>query len=127
MTNTEKILEEFDEIFPTFNGGKKAIRGLVKSFLSTSIAQALAEDRERVREKVKKLKKDSTFFSVYRADYNEALDDLLSSLPLLEESKHNQEVCCGLCGMNKECRKIPPCKHHLDDFSILTDNKKDDE
>jgi len=52
---------------------------------------------------------------------------LLSSLPLLEESKHNQEVCCGLCGMNKECRKIPPCKHHLDDFSILTDNKKDDE
>jgi len=55
MTNTEKILEEFDEIFPTFNGGKKAIRGLVKSFLTTKIAQAIAEDREKVRGEIKKL------------------------------------------------------------------------
>lgn len=27
------------------------------------------------------------------------------------------EECCGLCGMRKTCRMVPPCLHHQDIFS----------
>ena len=51
MTNTDKILEEFDEMFGRAgsSGSFKGIRDDgIKAFLSTSIHQALAEERERV-------------------------------------------------------------------------------
>ena len=88
MSNTEKVLAEFESFDSFFAGlsmqdednAMKLYEKYVQSFIATSIHQAIAEERESVREKAKKLKKDSTFFSVYRADYNEALDDLLSSL-----------------------------------------------
>jgi len=101
MTNTEKILEEFDEIFPTFNGGKKAIRGLVKSFLTTKIAQAIAEDRERVGGEIEKFRTKLEWAGIQtspesdqRKEYiklDKYLDDLLSSLdkPLTDNKEDN--------------------------------------
>ena len=83
MPTTEKLEKELFEM--AYNWGKVGVVTdnecfAFKSTMQEIIQQALAEERERVREKAKKLKKDSTFYSVYRADYNEALDDLLSSL-----------------------------------------------
>jgi len=58
MNNTEKILEEFDEMFPNlgaadFEEGWYDAKPEVKAFLATSIAQARAEERERMRAKTK--------------------------------------------------------------------------
>jgi len=63
MTNTDKILAEFDEKFPNesfrewtmgcFYQDELRKQFLkVRAFLSTSISQALAEERSRVRRKV---------------------------------------------------------------------------
>jgi len=62
MTYTEKRLEEFEDklsgIFYSkpVNGAKcTENKQIVRAFLTTSIAQALAEERERVRERVEEL------------------------------------------------------------------------
>jgi len=56
MNPTKKILEAFDEKFPNLGAtdpkeGWYDAKPEVKSFLSTSIAQAIAEERERVVDK----------------------------------------------------------------------------
>ncbi len=55
---TEKILVEFDEKFPLFKSEEAMVfasRRRIKAFISTSITQALAEDRERVVAHIKEL------------------------------------------------------------------------
>jgi len=98
MTNTEKILTEFDEKFPAYLNGERgdytqAPLPAIKSFLSTSIAQAIVEERERVRGLIEKLRKvllksdteninpfTTTLDGDYLHFYNQALNDLLASL-----------------------------------------------
>ena len=52
MIRTEKILEEFDKKFPDHgfdNGAENEFHSaLIRRFISESINQAIAEDRERV-------------------------------------------------------------------------------
>jgi len=103
MTPTEKMLAEFDEVFYEIMGLETDPEGTpdmllirdeddnvlnsisftpekeaIKSFLSTSITQAREEESVRVREEIEKMKKQTVFD--WHIGYNEALDDLLSSL-----------------------------------------------
>jgi len=93
MTYTEKILEEFYKTKPFIvpNGGD--IRKVeisyedwlwIENFLSTSIAQALAEERERMRGEIEGLRLNPAKIDLKRlAEYhahNDLLNDLLSSL-----------------------------------------------
>ena len=60
MTPTKKILEAFDEKFPNLGAsniedGWYDAKPEVKSFLTSSIAQALAEDRVRVVGEIERL------------------------------------------------------------------------
>ena len=93
MTSTEKILAEFDREFvkdcgpdvePIFIDAVGSV-GPIRQFLATSITQAMAEEREMVREKANKLRKDHSFKvhevgDIAKEAYNQALDDLLSFL-----------------------------------------------
>jgi len=64
MTNTEKMLEEFEERYANAGiiGDRKFKEYLphtfqdIKAFISTSIQQAIAEERARVREMIEKKK-----------------------------------------------------------------------
>jgi len=62
MTNTDKILAEFDEKFGKFEflhkSGNTWDENPFKDFLETSITQALAEEKERVVGAVKKANGD---------------------------------------------------------------------
>ena len=59
--NTDKILAEFDEKFPPFRGigapfpmfRETPVRSHIVQFLSESITQALAEERERVVDNIR--------------------------------------------------------------------------
>jgi len=72
MTNTDKILEEF--ALRTVQLGDE-----LKSFLTDSITQAIAEERERVRGEMEKAiaeMKEEVVSDNFRDGYNQALDDL---------------------------------------------------
>ena len=61
MTSTEKILEAFDEKFPNLGAtdlkkGWYDVKFEVKFFFISTIAQALAEERERMRGEIKERK-----------------------------------------------------------------------
>jgi len=78
MKNIDKILAEFDKKFPAYLNGERgdytqAPLPAIKSFLSTSIAQALAEEKARVMKLVIK--------DIQSAPHcNSSHSDLLSSL-----------------------------------------------
>ncbi|MDZ4785406.1 MAG: hypothetical protein SGJ02_04950 [bacterium] len=60
MTYTEKILAEFDEMFPNLGAtdpkeGWYDAKPEVRTFLTSKIAQALAEDRERVKGEIEEI------------------------------------------------------------------------
>jgi len=102
MTNTEKKFEDYleticfeanpmvlDDDMPDFFDtwlGNQDVEDMIRhcnNFLSTSITQALAEERERMREKANKLRKDHSFKvheveDIAKEAYNQALDDLSS-------------------------------------------------
>ena len=103
MSNTEKILEEFDEKFEwtDFSGDigthilakktssyatEETERNELRTFLTTSIAQALAEDREKLRGNLPKESEESfklggsRDFSFYDEGFNEALSKIKSLL-----------------------------------------------
>ena len=106
MTYTEKRLADFDIAFPeggtsgwigdpsypadlccgadycSHNCDEKK-REAIKAFLTSKIAQALAEERERVRGEIEVMKNIPHLCESgegYKCEYAEALDDLLSSL-----------------------------------------------
>jgi len=87
MNNTEKRLEEFDRWFDKvwFDTreshscvGRNTLKKLVKSFISESIQQALAEERERVREKIWQIREDTR--NDGQIQHIACYDNLLSSL-----------------------------------------------
>ena len=101
MTYTEKRLEKVcEKNCPDFNGMSilhieqcqcSCHPVLAKGEISL-IHQALAEERERMREKANKLRKDHSFKvhevgDIAKEAYNQALDDLLSSLDKPEIDK----------------------------------------
>ena len=119
MTNTEKILEEFDEKFDRvvlenpFSETEELSNELLTLkkwaglFLTTKITQALAEERERVGEKIEKLQNDGLNV-IIEGDYYKNFRDvenILSSLnkPLTDKDKFVIEGCkfCG-CGKRSE-------------------------
>ena len=93
MTTTEKILEKFEKIFPPYEKDKTHFlynepnRLKIKSFIRTSITQAIAEDRERVMGEIDRLKRNPKRDIVYCLSYELALDDLLSSLDTVTEKE----------------------------------------
>ena len=112
MTNTEKMLEEFEKILMRdglsedwYHRTPLEKQRVIDALFSTSIHQAIAEERERVREKANKLRKDHSFKvhevgDIAKEAYNQALDDLLSlDKPLTEYDgsehiKHHTENRC---------------------------------
>ena len=64
MNNIQKEnwAKEFDKEFPNFNGGQKAIKQLVKSFIQSSIDKAVREDRERIVKEIEEKFKNMCFF-----------------------------------------------------------------
>ena len=59
MTYTEKRVEEFRKVFPNKLGEViddfgSTVKSDIESFMTTKIAQAVAEERERMREEIKK-------------------------------------------------------------------------
>ena len=102
MNYTEKILAEFDKGFcydryTTEEGYKKAMYSRdqyatkrLKDFLTTSINEAIAEERARVRGMIEKRKEPTDGNGALGWwGANKALDDLLDSLdkPLTERTK----------------------------------------
>jgi len=88
MNYTEKRLEEFDREFvkdcgpdvePIFICAVGSV-GPIRQFLSESITQAIAEERERVMGEIDRLKRNPKRDIVYCLSYELALNDLLSSL-----------------------------------------------
>lgn len=81
----EKKLDNFFSHFINDNEAGGSSRWLVSpttvklSLLSFISSQRVA-DLEAVEGIVEKLKKDKSYFPVYRADYNEAISDLLAKL-----------------------------------------------
>ena len=117
--NTNEILKQFDEKFPCIEGGDNC-NGTIqigeddirqcqfhaeylipqRTFLSTSIQQAIAEERARVVELIKSRKPDERKVSTYKTveartwyEKNlviEALDDLLDLLD--KPLKDNKDI-----------------------------------
>jgi len=98
MTNTEKILAEFDELLSHFKNSKElpntAVNELrrktntqleneIKAFLTTKITQALAEERERVKGEIEK---QHVFTGRDETD-----DDVISKDKLLASLDTNKE------------------------------------
>ena len=89
MTYTEKKLEEFDEKF-TEVSCECGARDLfdfteLKVFLTTSITQAVAEERERVRGEIEGMKNKKHVCESregWECEYETAIDDILSSLEI---------------------------------------------
>ena len=81
MTSTEKILEEFDKKFPDHgfdNGAENEFHSaLIRRFISESIHQALAEEREKVREYLSHYKTKSDCCS-------QTVDDIYTNLSSLD-------------------------------------------
>ena len=83
MTYKEKRLEEFDEAFRNSSwwedaeNNKHSSAHSIRKFLSTSIHQALAEDRERVREYLSHYKTKSDCCS-------QTVDDIYTNLSSLD-------------------------------------------
>jgi len=99
MSNIEKVLAEFDEMFPNLGAtdhdeGWYDVKTEVKAFIATSIHQAIAEERERVRVKTKGVR-DSLLVYFHnavndqKAPYRHAIqaieEEILSSLPLTDK------------------------------------------
>jgi len=61
----------------------KEVADRIGLYAFTSITQAIAEERERVRGMRKEITHPQ--FALYEKGYNRALDDLLSSLPLTDK------------------------------------------
>ena len=92
MTDTEKILEEFDEKFGTLLDTLEELYGgnpeemttfkeALKAFISTSIAQAIAEERARVVKIIKEMPNQSGYEDGDRIDR----DDLVASLDIINK------------------------------------------
>jgi len=94
MTDTQKILEEFDKEFMQPDNypwmGTDVTGNEIKKFLITKIQEAVAEERERIVEIVEGKKKkrqiplnEKVMDRVYDCDvaaYNQGIDDVLSLL-----------------------------------------------
>ena len=100
MNYTDKILEEFEEKFGAlldmleklYGGNPEEMttfKEALKSFLSTSIHQAIAEDRERIRAEIesKQARSIKVHFNKESVFYRLACKDLLDSLDKLTDKE----------------------------------------
>jgi len=94
MINTDKILEEFDKKFEDWNFHHKDLgcfhdsvtEHLIKVFFIESIAQALVEDRARVRGVIEKLQNDGLEV-IIEGDYYVNFRDVENILSSLDKPK----------------------------------------
>jgi len=102
MTYTEKRLEEFDEQFPLLQPTYLTVtikdmdylNRVLKSFLTESITQAIAEERARMRAEIEKIRKSYLGSENYLSEDGkiaqrvfEDIIDLLSSLDTLTDKE----------------------------------------
>jgi len=95
MNKTEKILAEFDEKFTKVWSGLPLSQesfDKLKLFLTTSIAQAIAEERERVVGEIEKYNDEQKSTAIWSDEYRDGFDhafggiwELLSSLDKLTD------------------------------------------
>jgi len=93
--NIKEVTDELWELIPKDfnykNIDRKTLYNWLKSRLEYSITQALAEERERVREGLGKMRKEITHpqFALYEKGYNQALQDITKQVKLPPPSKTN--------------------------------------